>query len=183
MPKGKILLTGARHGENPTEVSTETDQLGRFELKHLRFRSYWFGPSKEDEAYGDGEAVSARGGVKLKEPTESNSLLSACCSGRGIVSGTVEDLTSHKPVVALLRFAEIIEENPNKKIFVHCRVGVDRTGVAIASYRMAKEGWSPDEAMKDMQFFGFSGFHHVMFPKLVRFEKEFPEHLKTSSAF
>jgi len=37
--------------------------------------------------------------------------------------------------------------------------------------------------MKEMQFFGFSGFHHLMFSTLVRFEKEFPEHLKTNSAF
>lgn len=83
----------------------------------------------------------------------------------------------------IARFLKVIEENPDKKIFVHCRVGVDRTGVAIASYRMAKEGWSPDEAMKEMQLFGFSGFHHLIFPRLVRFEKEFPEHLKTRSVF
>jgi hypothetical protein len=37
--------------------------------------------------------------------------------------------------------------------------------------------------MTEMQLFGFSGFHHLMFPTLVRFEKEFPEHLKISSAF
>ena len=73
--------------------------------------------------------------------------------------------------------------NPDKRVFVHCHAGVDRTGMAIASYRMAKEGWSPDEAMKEMQLFGFGGFHHLRLPTLVRFEKDFPEHLKTSSAF
>jgi len=83
----------------------------------------------------------------------------------------------------IARFLKVIEENPDKKVFVHCHAGVDRTGMAIASYRMAKEGWSPDEAMKEMQLFGFSGFHHLRLPTLVRFEKDFPEHLKTSSAF
>ena len=83
----------------------------------------------------------------------------------------------------IARFLKVIDENPDKKIFVHCRVGEDRTGMAIASYRMAKEGWSADEAMKEMQLFGFSGFHHLIFPKLVRFERDFPEHLKISSAF
>jgi Dual specificity phosphatase, catalytic domain len=48
----------------------------------------------------------------------------------------------------IARFLKVIEENPDKKVFVHCHAGVDRTGMAIASYRMAKEGWSPDEAMK-----------------------------------
>jgi protein tyrosine phosphatase (PTP) superfamily phosphohydrolase (DUF442 family) len=83
----------------------------------------------------------------------------------------------------IARFLKVIEENPDKKVFVHCHAGVDRTGMAIASYRMAKEGWSPDEAMKEMQLFGFSGFHHLRLPTLVRFEKDFPEHLNISSAF
>jgi tyrosine-protein phosphatase SIW14 len=83
----------------------------------------------------------------------------------------------------LARFLKVIEENPDKKVFVHCHAGIDRTGMAIASYRMAKEGWSADEAMKEMQLFGFNGFHRLRLPTLVRFEKDFPEHLKTSSAF
>jgi protein tyrosine phosphatase (PTP) superfamily phosphohydrolase (DUF442 family) len=81
----------------------------------------------------------------------------------------------------IARFLKVIEENPDKKVFVHCHAGVDRTGMAIAAYRMAKEGWSPDEAMKEMQLFGFSSFHRLRLPTLVRFEKDFPEHLKTSS--
>ena len=83
----------------------------------------------------------------------------------------------------IARFLTVVEENRDRKIFVHCHAGVDRTGMAIASYRMTAEGWSPDEAMKEMQLFGFSGFHHLRFPALVRFEKDFPEHLKTSAAF
>lgn len=91
---------------------------------------------------------------------------------------------AHSPSDEVIaRFLSIVEENPDKKIFVHCHAGVDRTGMAIASYRMAREGWSSNEAMKEMQLFGFNGFHHLRFPALVRFEKEFPEHLKTGSAF
>lgn len=91
---------------------------------------------------------------------------------------------AHSPSDEIMaRFLKIIEENPDKKIFVHCHAGVDRTGMAIASYRIAKERWSAGEAMKEMQLFGFSGFHNLRFATLVRFEKDFPEHLKTSSAF
>jgi tyrosine-protein phosphatase SIW14 len=91
---------------------------------------------------------------------------------------------THSPSDEIIaRFLKVIEENPEKKVFVHCHAGVDRTGMAIASYRMAKQGWSPDEAMKEMHLFGFSGFHHLRLPTLVRFEKDFPEHLKSSSAF
>lgn len=90
---------------------------------------------------------------------------------------------AHSPSDEILaRFLRVIHDNPDKKIFVHCHIGVDRTGMAIASYRMAK-GWSAHDAMREMQLFGFSGFHRLRFPALVRFEKEFPEHLKTASAF
>ena len=91
---------------------------------------------------------------------------------------------AHSPSDEILaRFLRVLRDNPDKKIFVHCHIGVDRTGMAIASYRMADEGWSADEAMREMQLFGFSGFHRLRFPALVRFEKEFPERLKTLPAF
>jgi len=87
---------------------------------------------------------------------------------------------SDKPFV---NFLKVIEENPGKKIFVHCRLGDDRTGMAIASYRMAAEGWTADEAMKEMELFGFDGVHRVICPTLSHYEKEFPKHLKTNPAF
>ncbi len=82
-----------------------------------------------------------------------------------------------------VKFLKVIEENPGKKVFVHCRLGDDRTGMAIASYRMAEEGWSADEAMKEMELFGFGGIHRVICPALAHYEKEFPQHLKTNPAF
>jgi protein tyrosine/serine phosphatase len=82
-----------------------------------------------------------------------------------------------------VKFLNLIEHNHGKKIFVHCRLGDDRTGMAIASYRMAEEGWSADEAMKEMELFGFGGVHRLICPALSHYEKEFPKHLKTNPAF
>jgi protein tyrosine phosphatase (PTP) superfamily phosphohydrolase (DUF442 family) len=83
-------------------------------------------------------------------------------------------------------FAELLKlvrDNPGKKIFVHCRLGDDRTGMMIAAYRMGIEGWSADRAMREMQHFGFSSAHHFICPTLAGYEKSFPEHLKTDPAF
>ena len=85
------------------------------------------------------------------------------------------------PVFA--RFLKVIHDNPDKKIFVHCRLGDDRTGMAIASYRMANEGWSAEEALQEMKMFGFSAAHHAICPTLSTYEKHFPEHLKTNPTF
>jgi tyrosine-protein phosphatase SIW14 len=81
------------------------------------------------------------------------------------------------------RFLELIRENPDKKIFVHCRLGNDRTGMMIAAYRMGAQGWTADQAMKEMHFFGYTAVHHLMCPGLAGYEKSFPQRLKTSSAF
>ena len=81
------------------------------------------------------------------------------------------------------RFLKLVRENPDKKIFVHCRLGDDRTGMMIAAHRMADEGWSADRAMGEMQQFGFSRAHRVICPTLASYESHFPEHLKTNRAF
>lgn len=77
-------------------------------------------------------------------------------------------------------FLEVLRENRDKKIFVHCRYGDDRTGMAIAAYRMAVEGWTPEEAKKEMEKFGF---HHLVCPRLGPYEKDFPDHLRKGAAF
>ncbi len=81
------------------------------------------------------------------------------------------------------KFLKLLQAKRSEKVFVHCRLGDDRTGMMIAAYRMAEEGWSADEAMKEMKAFGFSRAHHFICPGLAGYERSFPERLKTGSAF
>jgi tyrosine-protein phosphatase SIW14 len=81
------------------------------------------------------------------------------------------------------RFLRVLDDNRGKKVFVHCRLGDDRTGMMVAAYRMAEEGWTADEAMKEMKSFGFTKSHHFICPSLARYEKEFPERFKNNPAF
>jgi len=77
------------------------------------------------------------------------------------------------------RFLALLRDNPGKKVFVHCRYGDDRTGMMIAAYRMAAEGWTPEEARKEMEEFGF---HRFICPSLAPYEKNFPERVKRNPA-
>jgi protein-tyrosine phosphatase len=81
------------------------------------------------------------------------------------------------------KFLKVLHENPGKKVFVHCRLGDDRTGMMVAAYRMAEEGWTADEAMTEMESFGFTKSHHFICPSLAHYEREFPERLKNNAAF
>src|SRR5258708_20359163 len=75
------------------------------------------------------------------------------------------------------QFLALFRRDPKQKIFVHCRFGDDRTGVFVATYRMAYEGWPASQAMNEMYFFGFNGFWH---PSMKTFIRGFPERLKTA---
>jgi tyrosine-protein phosphatase SIW14 len=81
------------------------------------------------------------------------------------------------------KFLRLIRENPAAKVFVHCRLGDDRTGMAVAAYRMAEEGWSAEEAMKEMKAFGFTAVHHAICLGLTDYEESFPERLKKDQTF
>jgi protein tyrosine phosphatase (PTP) superfamily phosphohydrolase (DUF442 family) len=81
------------------------------------------------------------------------------------------------------KFLTLLRENPGKKVFVHCRVGDDRTGMDIAAYRIAEQGWTAEEARKEMEAYGVNWFHKVICFPLSSYEKEFPERFKTSTAF
>jgi len=76
------------------------------------------------------------------------------------------------------RFLRLVRENPDKKIFVHCRLGDDRTGMMIAAYRMGVQGWTAEQAVKEMHSFGYTAVHHLICPGLAGYEKSFPSRLK-----
>src|SRR5260221_4926564 len=75
------------------------------------------------------------------------------------------------------QFLSLFRNNPNERIFVHCRFGDDRTGVFVATYRMAYDGWSAQQAMNEMYYFGFNGIWH---PSMKTFIREVQSRLKTA---
>lgn len=58
------------------------------------------------------------------------------------------------------KFFEIINNPLNHPILVHCRGGIDRTGVMAAIYRIEQQSWSLDDAKKEMEDFGHIPFFH-----------------------
>jgi len=62
-----------------------------------------------------------------------------------------------KEAVRFLRWATDPHRTP---VLVHCQHGSDRTGVLCALYRIAVQGWTKDEAIREMTEGGF-GFHRI----------------------
>lgn len=60
----------------------------------------------------------------------------------------------------LVRFLRIVSDSSHLPVFVHCLHGADRTGVSVAVYRVAVQGWEKREAVREMVEGGY-GFHWI----------------------
>ena len=76
----------------------------------------------------------------------------------------------------LARFFSLLRETPPQTIFVHCHYGEDRTGVFIASYRIAFQHWPAEQALAEMRAFGFNSFWH---PGMITFVRQLPARLQS----
>lgn len=52
-------------------------------------------------------------------------------------------------------FLEIVDNEEKRPLYVHCMHGVDRTGIMVALFRIIRQGWTVDEAYREMEACGF----------------------------
>lgn len=69
----------------------------------------------------------------------------------------------------VMAFLWIATDPARQPVLVHCQHGADRTGVMVASYRMVVQGWSEQQALREMTGGGY-GYHPVWInlPRLLR---------------
>ena len=77
-------------------------------------------------------------------------------------------------------FLRLFVGESNGTVFVHCRRGADRTGVMVASYRIAFEGWTPGRALDEMKEFHFA---YLLYPNMVSYVRGFPRALRELPLF
>ncbi len=75
----------------------------------------------------------------------------------GLNTFNVQILDNSAPTQAQMKqFLDFATNPKNSPCYVHCEAGKGRTGVAVASYRMAVEGWPPEKAIAEAKKFGCS---------------------------
>lgn len=67
----------------------------------------------------------------------------------------------------VVKFLRIVTTPSQQPVLVHCAQGSDRTGMMVAIYRIVVQGWSKDDALKEMIDGGY-GFHAI-WQDLVRY--------------
>jgi undecaprenyl-diphosphatase len=76
----------------------------------------------------------------------------------------VFDLSSSRPPSdkEVSRFLEIVSDPENQPVLVHCRNGVDRSGYMVGLYRVERQGWDRERALREMnRFLQYEWFNPV----------------------
>jgi tyrosine-protein phosphatase SIW14 len=155
----KLHLTGIPNAGRITDQLYRGAQPQAGGLEQLRK----FGITTIVDLRGEGR------GVRDLEKTEAESL------GIHFVSIPVSG-SSPPSIDQVAQFLSLFGKDSTERVFVHCRLGEDRTGVFVATYRMAAQKWPAEQAIKEMYFFGFGFWHRAM----VSFVRDFPALLSSS---
>jgi len=72
---------------------------------------------------------------------------------------------------AILLFLRTVSDPARGPYLVYCHHGADRTGLMIAVFRVVVQGWTREEAIREMRLGGY-GFHSI-YTNIVRYLKKF----------
>lgn len=70
----------------------------------------------------------------------------------------------------VIKFLRIVTNPSQQPVLVHCAHGSDRTGMMVAIYRIVVQGWSKDDALKEMIEGGY-GFHGIWHDLIAYIER------------
>jgi protein tyrosine/serine phosphatase len=63
--------------------------------------------------------------------------------------------------------AMVLIDEAQKPLLVHCRRGIDRTGIVVATYRMLKHSWTKEKAIEEFLSPEF-GYSEKLFPNVLQ---------------
>ena len=67
----------------------------------------------------------------------------------------------------VIEVMNMLKKTENGPFLIHCQHGADRTGLMTAMYRILEQGWSPDDALKELTDGGFG--YHSMWKNIINY--------------
>jgi len=138
------------------------DNFGRVDSQYYR------GAQPEGRDYADLAALGVKTIINLTsddlEPNEE------AMAGQAGLKYVQIPMTTHEPptTAQMAQFFKIVNDPASQPVYVHCVGGRHRTGVMTAAYRMSQDGWTADQAFKEMKQYKFGAdFLHSEFKKYV----------------
>lgn len=95
-------------------------------------------------------ALRRRGFQGIVNLTRENDEDEAAARALGMAFLRVPLIDNTAPTDAQMKiFLDFVTTRAHQPTYVHCEAGIGRTGVAVAVYRMAVQGWSADRALAE----------------------------------
>ena len=164
-----IALLVGLHGAPAPAQSGETPGI---RIKNFgRVNENYYRGSQPDEA---GFAELKRLGVKIVIDLRQDRLAESEGRARGQGLRYVNiPLTTKRPATdeQTAHFLSLVNDPANWPVYVHCKGGRHRTGQMTALYRITRDGWTADQAYKEMKKYDFEdGFFYPRSLKKYVFE-------------
>ena len=129
---------------------------------------YYRGGQPNDRDYTDLAALGVKTLINL---TSDDALANerAMVESAGMAYVQIPMTTHERPTPEkVATFLSIVNDPARQPVYVHCVGGRHRTGVMSAVYRMTHDGWTADQAFKEMKQYKFGAdFLHPEFKSFV----------------
>jgi tyrosine-protein phosphatase SIW14 len=131
--------------------------------------NFYRGAQPTEEGYKQLRAMGVKTTISFRSHHDTTRIAKA--AGLDAVEMPIQaDLESVPPSDEEIRkFFDIVLEPARQPCYIHCAFGKDRTGTMAALYRMEIDGWTADEALQEMQTFGY----HTYYLDFARFIRDY----------
>lgn len=154
-----VLLTAAESRAARTAITI--DNFGEVSPTYFR------GAQPEGRDYATLASLGIKTVIDLRKDFEADE--EALVEAAGMKFVRIPMTTRVAPTAAQIdSFLTLVNDPANQPVFVHCVGGKHRTGVMTAVYRMTQDGWTSDQAFKEMKRYKFGmDFLHPEFKRFV----------------
>src|ERR1044071_272764 len=151
----------AQAGHSAILDGVRIDNFGRIS------ETYYRGAQPSGRDYADLAALGVKTVIDLQEYGETDER--AMVENAGMQYVNIKMTTRVVPTDAQIhQFLSIVNDPTKQPVYVHCAGGRHRTGVMTAIYRMNGEGWTSEQAFKEMKQYRFGAdYLHPEFKKFV----------------
>ena len=112
----------------------------------------WRGRQPTAEGFRSLEAAGVKTVINVRHDHDDSNLL----TGTKLKYIWIPTRPWNPKVDDLVPFFKVIQDQKNWPVFVHCWKGDDRAGFYVAAYRIVVDGWSRDDAIRELFRFGYN---------------------------